>query len=450
MNHHRTLLRELESWKNDPHRKPLIIRGARQVGKTTLIRMFAESFDHSIHLNLDKRADRQIIENHDDIQTILQLLLLREKITIGAGQSILLFIDEIQSSPTAVELLRYLYEEAGHWHVIAAGSLLESILGHQITFPVGRVEYRMLRPFSFSEYLMAAGEDAACKLLDTIPFPSYGHDRLLQLFHEYTLIGGMPEVVSLYLQNRDLVKTGQLFDSLITTYEDDVEKYAAQESERKIIRHIIHNAQKLAGERIHFEGFANSNYKSREVSEGFRTLTKTFLISLVYPTTHTILPIISNLRKAPRLHVLDTGIMNYFAGIQFSLLNNEHIDNVYEGRVVEHIVGQELLTVSSAVSLVNHFWVREKKQSNAEVDYVLQHDDLLIPLEVKSGKTGRLRSLMAFIDAAPHDFGVRISSAPLHIEQVKTLNGKRFTLVNLPIYLTSRCKEYISFYRGKE
>lgn len=324
-----------------------------------------------------------------------------------------------------------------------ARQLLETLLDNRISFPVGRVEFSILRPFSFREYLLAKGENKAHEILGELPFPDYAHMHLMELFREYALIGGMPEVVSHYLQHNDLVAVGRIFDSLMTTYSEDIEKYATHEGEKKVLRHIIQHAPGKAAERIRFEGFAASNYKSRDVSEAFRTLMKTYLLTLVYPTTSTRIPILENKRRSPKLQMLDTGMVNYFAGMQYALINSDSIDNVFEGRLAEHIVGQELLSASSSVRHHNHFWVREKKQSTAEVDYVIQVDDLLIPVEVKAGKTGRLRSLMAFIDEAPHAYAVRISSAKYCVEQLTTLSGKPFTLLNLPFYLTAQCEQYV-------
>ncbi len=439
----RKLTAELNRWKIDSGRKPLIIRGARQVGKTSLVKMFSTGFDFFIHLNLDKNEDQQIFEKNDKLTTILQVLYLKENISPGIDSKVLIFIDEIQNSPKAIKLLRYFYEEAPHLYVIAAGSLLESILDSQISFPVGRVEYLILRPFSFEEYLEAKQEIAALDLYNKPYFPEYGHKKLLDLFVEYCLIGGMPEVVKHYIGHQNLVAVGRIFENLITTYSDDVEKYARNEGQRKVIRHIIHNAIMLAGDRIKFEGFASSNYKSKDIGEGFRILEKTFFLSLVYPTTNTLLPLIENRRKSPKLHILDTGILNYFAGIQLMILNNELIDTVFEGKIAEHIVGQELLSLKSNVLAGNHFWIKEKKQSNAEVDFILVINNLLIPIEVKLGKTGRLRSLMEYIDLCPHNYGVRIYSGELRIEKVCTLKGKEFILMNLPFYLTGKAPEYI-------
>ena len=441
---YRTAIDKLIAWKNKTNRKPLILRGARQVGKTTLVKMFAKEFDYFIQLNLEKAEDLQIFEQNKDLDTIIAILFLKYGIPkISIQKKILIFIDEIQNSPQTVALLRYFYEEQKELYVITAGSLLESLIDKHINFPVGRVEFLVLRPFSFYEYLLAKNKLTEVDLLNNIPFPEYAHRQLLSLFKEYTLIGGMPEIVSNYIEHEDLVQTGDIFSDLITTYIEDVEKYSKNDKQTKIIRHLISNSIKLAGERIKFEGFAQSNYKSKDVAENFRILEKTFLLQLVYPTTNTKIPPVENLKKSPKLHILDTGILNKFAGVQLKILSNEYIDDVFEGKIAEHITGQELLAQQTNVLAKNIFWVKEKKQSNAEVDYVLQIDNLLIPVEVKSGKAGRLRSLMEFMDLAPHNFAVRIYSGKLSIEKIKTINDKKFLLLNLPFYLIMKIEEYI-------
>lgn len=440
----RKLTEKLRDWKKASNRKPLILRGARQVGKTTLVKMFSSDFDHFIHLNLDKSDDRKIFEKNDSIEKILQILFLKENISPAPESKILIFIDEIQNSPDAVKLLRYFYEQANHLFVIAAGSLLESILDNHISFPVGRVEYLILRPFSFEEYIMAKHENRAHEAYNEIPFPDYGHDKLTDLFKEYCLTGGMPEAVKSYIEKKDFVELTPVYDNLITGYMDDIEKYSKNEKQTKIIRHIIYNAFKLAGERIKFEGFADSNYKSKDISECFRILEKTFLLSLVYPVTGTRVPIIENRRKSPKLHILDTGLLINFAGIRAEILSSNLTDNIFGGKIAEHITGQEILSSKPSILAKNNFWIKEKKQSNAEVDFVLQSGSLLIPIEVKSGKTGRLRSLMEYIDLCPHNYAVRIYSGEFSIEKVKTLKGKEFKLLNLPFYLAGKTQEYIN------
>jgi len=252
----------------------------------------------------------------------------------------------------------------------------------------------------------------------------------------------MPEIVKKYIETKNLILTSSIFDSLITTYLDDVEKYANNENQTKIIRHIIKNSFLFAGERIKFEGFGNSNYKSKDVGECFRILEKTFLLTLVYPITSTSIPIIENIRKSPKLQVLDTGIINKMAGLQISILSSKSIDNIYGGKIAEHIVGQELLALQKSVLAKNNFWTKENNQSNAEVDYILQINDLLIPVEVKIGKTGKLRSLLEFVDFVEHNFAVRIYSGKLSIEKHKTIKNKEFYLLNLPFYLIGKIYEY--------
>jgi predicted AAA+ superfamily ATPase len=438
----RKLFSDLKEWKLKANRKPLILRGARQVGKTTLIKMFAAEFDYFIPLNLDFKSDAKLFDQTDDVSVLLQIVYLKFGIAPTQNQSVLLFIDEIQSSEKAIQLLRYFYELLPHIYVIAAGSLLESLLSNNISFPVGRVEYMLLRPFSFEEYLWAKGNQGALNAYQSEQFPVYAHHTLLELFSEYALIGGMPEIVSEYLKHGNLSAINSIYDSLIVTYAEDVEKYADNERQVQIIRHIIGNAFVFAGERIKFEGFANSNYKSKDISECFRILEKTFLVSLVYPTTQISIPIIESITKAPKLHVLDTGLINKFAGVQAELLANRLSDAIYEGKIAEHLTGQELLTLSASVLHKNNFWVKEKKQSNAEIDYVLNFNGLLLPIEVKSAKTGRLRSLMEFMDLVKHEFAIRVYSGELSIDTIQTLAGKKFYLLNLPFYLIGQLNKY--------
>ncbi|MCD4772858.1 MAG: AAA family ATPase [Bacteroidales bacterium] len=441
----RKLINKLLVWKDNKDRKPLILRGARQVGKTTLVELFSTKFDFFINLNLDIKKDREIFENNDDVQKIIQIIFLEHNIPVTTNKTVLLFIDEIQNSSNAIKLLRYFYENINKIHVIAAGSLFENLLNKNISYPVGRVEYLVLRPFSFEEFLMASNEEMLIKICNEIPFPNYGHSKILKIFNDYCLIGGMPEIVKNYLENKDLVLIKSIFNNLITTYLDDVEKYANKNNDIHIIRHVIQNSLRLAGDRIKFEGFGESNYKSKDIGEAFKTLEKTFLLQLNYPTTNVKVPLIENKRKSPKLQLLDTGILNYFAGIQNQILTSNNIDNVFEGKIAEHIVGQEIMSANTSPLSKNTFWIKEKKQSNAEVDYIFQYKDLLIPIEVKLGKTGRLRSLMEFIDLCPHNFAIRVYSGELRIDKVKTIKGKDFFLMNLPFYLISKIEDYLEW-----
>lgn len=342
-------------------------------------------------------------------------------------------------------MLRYFYEKIPSLNVIAAGSLLETAINGQTKIPVGRVEYKILRPVSFHEFLLALNENQASVALKEMPIKDFTHSKLLDLFHTYTLIGGMPEVIRHYIANKNLLTLREVYQSLIYSYIEDVEKYGRNNNLVQIIRHIINTSFLEAGNRIKFQGFGNSNYGSREVSEGMQTLQKVMLIQLVYPTTSTAVPLLPDKKKSPRLHVLDTGMLNFFAGLQKELILTKDIDTVYKGKIAEHIVGQELLAAKYNILNELHFWVREKPNSTAEVDFVMSYNSVIIPIEVKSGATGTLKSLHAFMDATTHAFAIRIYGGQLKIDKISTSNGKEYTLLNLPFYLAGRIENYIDW-----
>ncbi|MBE9468864.1 MAG: ATP-binding protein [Bacteroidetes bacterium] len=443
--YNRKALEYLTKWSRKIDRKPLILRGARQVGKTTLVNNFSENFKQYIYLNLEETEDKQIFEQNYSFENLLSAIFFikqKEK----KVKNTLIFIDEIQNSAEAVKQLRYFYEKSPDIYVIAAGSLLETLMSKNISFPVGRVEYLFLQAFSFEEYLWAINNKTLVELWNKIPLPEYAHNKLLSTFNIYSLIGGMPDIIKNYIKNNDIVALNSIYESLIVSYLDDVEKYAQSKKEAKIIRFVIKNAFFEAGNRIKFNGFAKSNYKSREIGETIAILENTHLLKLIYPTTNTQLPIVSDTKKSPKLQILDTGLVNYFAGLQQEIFNSNDIQKVYKGKIAEHIVSQELKYAFPSILHNLNFWVREKKQSNAEVDFVLPFDDKLIPIEVKSGATGRLRSLHQFIDLAPHNLAVRIYAGKLRIEKTKTITGKEFYLLNLPYYLTSKIKEYLKYF----
>jgi predicted AAA+ superfamily ATPase len=439
----RNILQELEIWRQGPERKPLVIRGARQVGKTTLVNAFAQSFGQYMYLNLELPEDRQPFEQFTSIDSLIQALFFLKGKRLTQKSDTLIFIDEIQSLPEAINLLRYFYEQEPAIPVIAAGSMLETLFDKNVSFPVGRVEYKVLRPASFPEFLSAINETAALEQLQKIPIAPFAHSKLLSLFHTYALIGGMPEVVYHYSRQKDLTSLSTLYDSLITSYLDDAEKYARNSQQMQWIRHAIRASFSEAGQRIKFQGFGNSNYRSREMGEALRTLQKALLINLVYPETGYTLPSLPNLKKSPRLHVLDTGLLNYFAGIQREIIGTGDLNDVYQGIMIEHLVGQELLAFQHNALSTLHFWVREKKTSVAEVDYLYPFDGKLIPIEVKSGSDGRLRSLHLFMEEAPHTTALRFYAGTVSTSSLSTPGGKPFTLLSLPYYAVSQIEAHL-------
>jgi len=433
----RDINNELTKWAAKPSRKPLILRGARQVGKTTAVDLFSKDFDQYIYLNLEKVEQCDIFERQypfADLLTTLFIFAQKQR----SGAKTLIFIDEIQNSPKAIALLRYFYEEANDLFVIAAGSLLESTMGRNISFPVGRVEYMALRPCSFREFLSATNNQQLLEMLEKPEVPGFLHSQLISWFKKYATIGGMPEVLNLYSQNADITALEPVYNSLIHSYSDDIEKYADSSAQVQYVRHIISNVFREAGTKITFEKFGNSPYRTREMKEAFVSLEKTMLVRLVYPCTSTELPVKPSLVRKPRLHVLDTGLVNYSNKIMGELVFNEEISDTHRGLIGEHIVGQELLASNFSISNDLHFWVREKTDSSAEVDYILPYNGKIIPIEVKSGSIGKLRSLHQFMDRTPHSLAVRVWQGPYSVEKAKTIAGKEFTLLNLPFYLVHR------------
>lgn len=438
----RDIIQDLQNWAAKPSRKPLILRGARQVGKTTTVNLFSKEFDQYIYLNLEKVEQRDIFERQYPFADLLTTLFIFAQKRRKGGRT-LIFIDEIQNSPKAVALLRYFYEEASDLFVIAAGSLLESTMGRNISFPVGRVEYMALRPCSFREFLFATKNEALVEMLEKPEVPAFLHDQYIAWFKKYATIGGMPEVLNIYSQDADITALEPVYNSLMQSYADDIEKYADSSAQVHYIRHIISNVFLEAGTKITFEKFGNSPYRSREMKEAFVSLQKTMLIRLVYPSTSTELPLTPSLVRKPRLHVLDTGLVNYSNKILGELVFNTEISASHRGLIAEHIVGQELLASNSSISNDLHFWVREKTNASAEVDYIFPYNGKVIPIEVKSGSIGKLRSLHQFIDHSPCKLAVRVWQGPYSVEKAKTIAGTEFTLINLPFYLAHRMKREI-------
>ena len=429
----RKVIGELEKWADSKWRKPLILRGARQVGKTSVVKQFAQQYDNFLPFNLEKQADLHLLESTDEVKKLLPMMFLHCGVQERQGRT-LVFLDEVQNSPKTVALLRYFYEELPDVHVIAAGSLLETMLGHNISIPVGRVDYLALRPCSFTEFMGAIGEERFVTHILDATLPDVFHGQLNELFNTYALVGGMPEVVARFAESRNVMDLSAIYMSLINSYKNDVEKYADGATRINVIRHIIERGWSFAGQTITFGGFAGSQYKAREVGEALRILEKAMLCELVYPTTSTLPPGIQELRRTPKLIWLDTGLVNYTAKIQKEYLLSKNLKDVWRGMAAEQMTAQALLTLDTNVDARRKFWVREKKGSSAEVDFVYEYDGMLIPVEVKSGHNAHLRSLHVYMDEAPHDIAIRVWSNPFSIDSVHTSSGKAFRLINLPFY----------------
>ena len=441
MNLERKIFSKLLAWKKRADRKPLILRGARQVGKSTLARELGKTYPQYIEVNLEKSENLALFES-TKLKDIIDILFLRNN--FSRNNETLLFLDEIQESPKAVQLLRYFYEEFPEIHVISAGSLLEFTINKIPSFPVGRVEQMALHPFDFEEFLMAIGHTEAIKQFQTVPINGFAHEVLLSLFHQYTIIGGMPEVIKKYVEDKNYSNLNLIYNNLWQGYKDDVEKYAQNNTERRVIRHIMETAH-FEKDRIKFEGFGNSNYRSREVAEAFRALDLARIIQLIYPATSTQVPIMPDLKRSPRLQFLDTGILNFAMGIQAELIGLKDFSDLYRGKIIQHIVSQQLQAIHTELHYKPAFWVRENNNANAEIDLIFAYQKHIFPVEIKSGKQGKLRSLHQFIEQSEFPFGIRMCGNSFSIEQATTASGNSYTLMNLPYYLAGKLPEYVAY-----
>ena len=439
----RLILNDLLEWKSSSSRKPLVLRGARQVGKTFSVRMLGETYDFYSELNLEFSEYSELFKGELKPAEIIQAIKLKLGVPSDTD-SWLLFLDEIQACPEAVAMLRYFYEDLPQVHVLAAGSLLEVALQREhISFPVGRVDFLYLHPLCFEEFLGAVANRETQEVFSAVPSPAYAHEQLLSFYHQYALVGGLPEAVAMYAKTGDVVAVNQVYESLFSAYLDDVSKYARNDSMARVLRHCLKTSSMKAGERIKFVGFGESNYGSREIGEALRTLEQVMLLSLLYPTVSTELPFIPNLRKAPRLQFLDVGLVHYLSGAQQELIGVKDLSDVFRGRMLEQLTGQELMAYQTKSRSVPLFWVRNKSQSQAELDFLEMNGSVPMPVEVKSGAEGKLRSLHLFIEMQPRvKTAVRLYRGLFHDQKVQR-DGRHFQLLNIPYYHASKIQEYI-------
>ncbi len=441
---YRKLYEYLLQWKKKPDRKPLIIRGARQVGKSTLVREFGKEFSYFISLNLEKEKDKFLFENLGQVKDVVEALFLRSGIPL-TKEPTLIFIDEIQESPNAIKLLRYFYEDYPELFIIAAGSLLESVLKNVPAFPVGRVEQILLHPFDFEEFLLAIKRKDLLDELLKIPVKKPAHDAIMDLFNDYAVIGGMPEVIKRFSEERSFINLGEIYSNIWQSYRDDVEKYGSNSTERKIIRHIMDTAP-FEKDRITMAGFGNSAYRSREVGEALRALDMARIIQIIYPSTNLEPPMVPDITRKPRLQFLDTGLLNYSLGHQSEMIGISDLNKFCRGRIIQHLLTQQLQAQNHSVLYKPSFWVREKANSNAEVDILYQFKKYLIPVEVKSGGQGALRSLHQFIERGSHKYGVRLLANFFSVEKVNTPAGVPYTLMNMPYYAATLIPQYVKWF----
>lgn len=444
----RKIEKNLEYWSNNPSKKPLVIRGARQTGKTTLVRKFSRQFDIFIELNLEKDASRRLFSETRDIRETVQSIegLTNQRVISGRT---LLFLDEIQYSMPAIKMLRYFHEEMPDLHVIAAGSLLEVRMKTEgWSFPVGRVEFLYLYPVTFEEFLAALGEDVLLKLLVTCdtpkPVPTPLHEKLLGLLAEYMLVGGMPEAVDEFTTHRNLLQVRKCHESLAMSFKEDFAKYS-RSSEVEYLKLVWDRVPFEVGTRIKYSRLAGAHSRSRNVANAFDILHEAMLVERIYPTVSTSPPLAKKYKSAPKAAMLDIGLCTHALNLTKDQIKERLIDPFYAGALFEEYTGQELLALSFDNRHTLHFWTREEKGAVSELDFLIQSGPRLLPIEVKSGSHGSLRSLHQFLRRSGTQLGIRVYGGPLRIDahSVALPDGERinYKLLSIPFYLTFRIPE---------
>lgn len=413
----RELTNHLNNWKKMSGRKPLIIRGARQVGKTTSVRQFGKTFTRFVELNFEQQsALNSIFANDLDPEKIITDLqvLTRQRITPGET---LLFLDEVQICPRALLALRYFYESMPDLHVIAAGSLLEFCI-EQVGLPVGRVQFLYAYPMSFKEFLWALDETFLVNAILSHdikqPFQQAIHEKALRLFGEYIAIGGMPEAVYAWQNKKNYQLCQNIHHDLIAAYKQDFEKYA-RKSQIKYVEHVFEQAPLQLGEQFQFAKIAG-DYRKRELLPALTLLEKANVLTRVQQTQGYGFPL--SAQADPhyfKIIMVDIAITQTLLGLTSEqwILDTENAF-INKGALAEAFVGQELLAYHHARQAAKlYYWRRNQRGSEAEIDYLIAQDKQIIPAEVKAGKGSSLKSMHLFLQqhaSSQTPFGIRFST----------------------------------------
>lgn len=426
----RSIEDELKKWKESPVRYPLLLRGARQVGKTYIIEKLGKTFESFEMVNLEAQPEAiGCFETLNPLEIIQKLELLTKRPI--RPKKTLLFIDEIQASPQAIISLRYFKEKLPDLHVIAAGSLLEFTLAQKkFSFPVGRVQFIYLRPFSFAEFALALNKQHTLSLLKSSlpnhPISEEVHQELLQNIREFFLVGGMPAVVAEFCMHRSFLELSRVQDLLLATYRADFGKYAT-ESEQKYLRLLFENIPSQIGHHFKYSTI-DPHIRSRELKTALNYLQMAGLIHFIFSSSASGLPLAMQAKPNKfKTLFLDIGLVHRALQIDPELILSHDLLQLHRGAVAEQFVGQELLAYSDFFREEQlFFWEREKQTSSAEIDYVIALGQHMIPIEVKAGAQGHLKSLLQFMKEKKSPLGLRISARPLSYQD---------SILSVPFYM---------------
>ena len=443
---------DLFRWFKGRDRKPLVLRGARQGGKSTLVRIFAEEHGLLLHeVNLERHFYLDDVFKTLDIPRILSEI---EGLTgeIRDPASSLIFLDEIQATPYALQALRYFYEERGDLAVIAAGSLLEFTLAdHSFSMPVGRIAYYHLGPMSFKEYLLARDEELYGHLDNTrldAPLPQTAHRRLLEKQREFLFVGGMPEAVNLFCETGSFEQVADALRDILGTYLDDFSKYAGKH-ELLRLQKVFRQIPAQIGKKVKYSNISREN-RAAEIKSAIDLVLKAHLCWKVSHSDCSGIPLAAGVQdRVYKLLFIDLGLLNSMLGLQWShILNMDERKLIHQGSLAEQFIGQELIGLTSGRKTPElYYWLREGKSNNAEVDFVLQSGTNILPIEVKSGKSGGLKSLQQFVLRKGTKLAVRFDLNRPSLQEVSVnVNGTEdleFSLLSLPLYMVEELPRFV-------
>lgn len=428
----------LIQWRTQSFRKPLLLRGARQVGKSFLVESFGKQyFEQIISINFELSPEFKdcflSLKPHDICNAIK---VLQEKPLIP-GKT-LLFLDEIQDCPDAIRSLRYFKELMPELHVIGAGSLLELLLRHaDYRMPVGRISSLYLYPLSFREFLNAYNPQALHYVMTSSlseSIPTAIHEYLLKQVHLYTILGGMPEVAAAYQQNHDLKETQRIQSDILETYQKDFGHYENIASVAHL-RKCFELTPKMIGQQIKYNKI-DPDLRSKDLKLALSALEAAYITHRIHATTAQGLPLdATENEKKFKLNFVDVGLVKRANKLDASLLLQEDIILLNQGALAEQFVGQELLAYSENYEAAKlYFWARDFP-GTAEVDYLFPHGLHVYPIEVKAGAIGKMRSLTQYLTEHTCPFGIRISKAPLSLDR---------NILSIPFYMISELPRLIS------
>lgn len=418
----RTIDHDLLEWKASARHKPLLVRGARQVGKSSAVRTLGRQFTHFLEVNFER--DREI---HTLFTSNLKPQQIASRLGTYYGVPVvpdetLLFLDEIQACPDALRSLWFFYEDYPELHVVAAGSLLEFALQELSSFGVGRIRSLFMYPMSFNEFLNATGRSAwlTAKREATSASPLFDalHTQLVETFRTYLLVGGMPEAVHEWVTQGDYVACQQVLDDIAQSYEDDFSKYKRR-ADPALLRQTLHSVGLQAGNKFVYSQ-VEGGYRSEKVKEALGLLTMAGLVIPVVRSAGNGIPLGAEVNeKFVKYLFLDSGLLLCLLGLKHgsspSSLSQQLVvatatELVNKGHITEMVAGLELLKYQSpTIRPTLYYWQSLERGSQAEIDYLLERAGGVLPLEIKAGTSGSMKSLHQFMQEKKLAHGIRSS-----------------------------------------